>query len=258
MKRFLRLSGIVLVVLMLGLVACIPLASNPRPIPESGKEMAAQADTLARMMERAVNRKAWDETAFVRWNFLGQHEHLWDKRAHRARVRWGSYEVYLNPTDKSGRAWKKGQELEGKAREKAVTKALDYFFNDSFWLNAPCKAFDEGVERGVVFGEDGSAGLLLEYGSGGITPGDAYLWTLRPDGLPLRWNMWVEVLPVKGLGNSWEVWDTLYSGALIARVRAAGPFRFTMIRDLDAAASLAELEEAEDAMAEWRFMEEKE
>lgn len=247
-KSIWRIVGVGSLLLVLGLAACIPLASRPLPKAATGPEMDEQADQLALLMERAVNKRAWDQTAYVRWNFLGQHTHLWDRFNRQARVSWGDYTVYLNTQTGAGSAWKKGEKLEGSERQKALAKALDYFYNDSFWLNAPVKAFDEGVKREVVFQKDGSAGLLLSYQSGGVTPGDTYLWTLSPTGQPLRWNMWVQVLPIKGLGNTWEGWDTLYTGARISKAHAAGPFKINMIRDLASGRKLSDLGEPENAL----------
>ncbi len=253
-KTALRLTGIVILVLILGMVACIPLVSTPRPQSAAGKDVAVHADTLARAMERAINKKAWDKTAYVRFNFLGRHDLLWDKKSNRIRVSWGAYTVYINGSNGQGRAWKKEKELTGTDRDKALANALSIFYNDTFWLNAPAKAFDEGVERGLVFGKDGSAGLLLTYNIGGDTPGDTYLWKLNTTGLPVRWNIWVEVLPIKGLRTDWDDWETLYSGALISTGRGLGPFHLNMIRDLAAAPTLEEMGEAIDAMSEERFV----
>jgi hypothetical protein len=251
--KVLRWIGLVLLVIALGLVACIPLAQKSLPAAAADDPLGQRADSLARAMERAVNKTAWDTTAFVRWNFLGQHEHLWDRTQNRVRVRWGGYEVYLLPSDLLGRAWLDGVELEGEARDAALRQAQDYFFNDSFWLNAPCKAFDPGVERRAAAWKRKGEGLLVHYPSGGVTPGDRYFWTLDEQGLPLSWNMYVQVLPVQGLGNTWEGWQELYSGALIATEHRAGPVSFTMIRDLAAGPSLSALGEPADAMDPGRF-----
>jgi hypothetical protein len=247
MRRALRILGAVLLVFVLGMAACVPLLS--KALPEGADP--DRGDALARALQNAVDVAAWDTTAFVRWNFLGQHEHLWDRRANRARVRWGAYTVYLDAGTRRGAAWKGGDALSGEALEQALSTAVEHFYNDAFWLNAPAKAFDAGTTRLAIPGEEHA--LLVRYASGGVTPGDTYGWYLAPDGTPEAWRMWVQVLPIPGLRVTWEGWDTLYSGARIATVHGAGPLKTTMIRDLAAAPTLAGLGEPAEALAPWRF-----
>ncbi len=249
MRRFLRILGILILVLILGIAACVPLASKSLP---EGYD-AARADSLARAMQAAVNIKAWDSTTFVRWNFLGQHEHLWDRRANRARVSWGGYVVYLDAGTRKGMAYKDGSALSGEALDEALAKATDFFYNDAFWLNAPAKAFDGGTARLTIPDEKGLDAFIVSFSSGGVTPGDTYGWYLGEDGTPQAWRMWVQVLPINGLRMSWEGWDTLYSGARIATVHGTGPLKTTMIRDLAAAPTLDAIGESADALADWRF-----
>jgi hypothetical protein len=246
--RILKRLAIFLVVFVLLLVACIPIASTSRPEGTADP----RADLLAKNMQEAVNVEAWNNTRFVKWSFLGQHDFLWDKFSNTARVSWGKYIVYIDGGSLEGKAYKKGEELAGEEKEKVMTKATENFFNDAFWLNAPSKVFDNGVERTLVDWK-GEEGLLVTYTSGGLTPGDAYLWLFDEDDSPRAWKMWVDILPVKGLGNSWEGWETLYSGARISTVHKGGPFSIKMIRDLQAGNNLSEIGEEEDALATWRF-----
>jgi hypothetical protein len=78
------------------------------------------------------------------------------------------------------------------------------------------KVFDPGTRRGIVILEDGSEGLLVSYTSGGVTPGDHYLWILEASGLPKAWRMWVNIIPIGGLEFGWTDW-TAPEGPRIAR-----------------------------------------
>ncbi len=92
---------------------------------------------------------------------------------------------------------------------------MAFFCNDSFWLAAPYKTFDNGVSRTTVDTEDGQ-GLLVEYSSGGVTPGDAYLYTFDDQGRPKNWKLWVSIIPVGGLSWTWEDYKTMPQGCQIA------------------------------------------
>lgn len=184
------------------------------PLPK-GKE-GPEADALAHKMLTAIDKAAWDTTGAVQWTFAGKHDFLWDRARNFVEVKWGEKAVLLNTQTLGGRAWRKEVELSGEDKDIVLKQAWSLFCNDSFWLNAPAKVFDPGTKRSLVTLEDGSQGLLISYTSGGVTPGDAYLWILNDKGLPLKWKMWVKIIPIGGLGTTWENWITLPSGAKLA------------------------------------------
>jgi hypothetical protein len=228
MKRVLLVLGLLFLVLILIALVAGLILHKPRPEVNPSPE----ADALARKMMAAVHAEAWDSTRWLRWTFLGQHDYVWDKERHLVEVRWSDYRVLLDPNTTTGKAWKKGEALAGEALQKTLDKALAFFFNDSFWLNPVVKVFDPGTRRGLLPLKDGSQGLIVEYTSGGVTPGDAYLWILDDNHRPKAWRMWVSVLPVGGLENTWEGWMQLPTGAWIAPVHrtAIGTMELSNIR----------------------------
>ncbi len=223
MLKVLKWLGIVVAgLLIIGFIA-MKIMSKPLPTGETG----AQADALAQKMLTAIKQEAWDTTNVVQWTFVSRN-YVWDKKRHLVQVKWGENTVLLNPNEISGKAWKDGAELEGNAADKSVKKAWSSFCNDSFWLNAPAKAFDKGVTRSALKTEEGDDALLVQYSSGGVTPGDAYLWILDENGLPKAWRMWVGIIPLKGIENTWENWQTLASGAKIAKSHQLGGINLTL------------------------------
>ena len=147
-----------------------------------------KADELAQKMFSAINKTAWDSTEAVSWTFMGVHHYLWDKKRHLTEVRWKDYKVLVDINAQTGKAWQNGLLIDSeKKTAKLVNKAWKFWVNDSFWLNAPAKAFDGGTSRSIVEQEDGSEALLVSYASGGATPGDSYLWLLDENGLPTAW-----------------------------------------------------------------------
>ncbi len=245
----LRRIGLVLATLILlfvvaGFSACA-LLSKPRPDGETGP----RADALARSIETVINKEAWARTGAVRWHFGGRNRHLWDRQRMLARVVWGGDKrVLLNLTTKNGLAYVKDQPATGDQEQKLLAKAYAHWINDSFWLNPLVKLFDDGVERKLVPQPDGSQGLLITYGGGGLTPGDAYLWLLDGNGRPRAWRMWVSILPIKGIESSWEGWTSLPTGAWVASEHRL-PLFTLRLSDIAAAGTLAELEPGADPFA---------
>ena len=55
-------------------------------------------------------------------------------------------------------------------KDEFIRSAEAKFNNDTFWLVAPYKVFDVGVERRLVRVNDNENALLVTYTSGGSTP----------------------------------------------------------------------------------------
>jgi hypothetical protein len=224
MKRTLKriLLGLLIVATLVTLLVRF-FVHKPLPTGQKGPE----AEVLAQKMSKAINQTAWDSTAWVKWGYV-KNQYLWHKSVGKVLVMWGDTKVTLNTYDQTGTATEKGQILTGNAKEKALAAAWKRFCNDSFWLNAPAKINDMGTERSTVHGDD----LMVQYKSGGVTPGDAYIWTLDPNGLPISYRMWVGIIPIGGLSATWEDWVTLPTGAKLATTHKLGGFTIK-VTDLD-------------------------
>jgi len=181
------------------------------PHGQSGPE----ADALARKIEHAVNIAAWQRTGAVRWTFADRH-HLWDRQRALARVQWDELEIQLDLEHNTGLAWRAGHKVDGQQSVELISSARSYWTNDSFWLNPLAKLFDVGTIRQLVVQADGSRELLITYTTGGDTPGDSYLWQLEDDGRPHAWEMWVSIIPIGGIGTTWQQWKQLATGAWIS------------------------------------------
>ena len=175
-----------------------------------------EADALATKMLKALNHDAYLNTDYIEWTFKNRHHYKWEKNESSCNVYWKNYKVDLNLASlENSKAYIHSFEVEGEQASNLIDKATKYFNNDSFWLVAPYKVFDEGTERRLVILEDGSQGLLVTYTSGGTSPGDSYLWMFDENFKPTSFKMWTSVLPIDGLKASWNHWTTTESGALL-------------------------------------------
>jgi hypothetical protein len=246
MKKIFKWLGIILLALVLGLVGFGWYKNEP--LPQSQQTPAA--DSVAKKMLQALGDSAWQKTNLVAWNFSDRQQYLWDKQRNRVMVSWKDTRVLLNLSDwPKGKAYVNGVAQTGNDLDVARGQAWKHFCNDSFWLIAPSKIFDAGTERGLVPQPDGSNALLVTYKSGGVTPKDSYLWFLDKNYVPVSYKMWVSIIPIGGTEATWEDWQKLPSGALVATKHKLGPLDLR-IKDLKAGQSLSEMGLKADPFAE--------
>ena len=242
LKKIFKFFGFLfLLLILLGIGAyfflneSLPKGSNP-----------AKADQLAQKMLKAVNSDAWKNTNVVQWSFKGGHDFVWDKKRDCVQVRWDNNNVLINIHDRSKSVvYVDGVEQKDDGKNKIVETAWSYFCNDSFWLIAPMKAMDKGVTRSIVEQEDGSEALMVSYGSGGVTPGDSYLWFLDEQGLPKSYKMWVSIIPIGGIEATWENWQKMPTGVMLPTEHKISSFNLTM-SNVKAGNSLADIGINED------------
>ena len=212
MRSAFKWLGIGLLVLATAALVAYLVYDEPRPTGTPGPG----AEALADKMLAAVDAAAWDTTAYVAWDFAGRQQYRWYRDRDTVEVTWGDRRVLLHTETLTGVAFEGGLRQNGPRADELVAEAWVHFANDSFWLSAPFKVRDPGTERALVRTEDGRDALLVTYGSGGVTPGDAYLWHLDDTGLPVAYDMWVSIIPVGGVTATWEDYLALPSGARVA------------------------------------------
>ncbi|NND93600.1 MAG: hypothetical protein HKN45_01975 [Flavobacteriales bacterium] len=240
MKKALKIGGILLLV---GIAAFFYLRKSQGMEMPTGSP-GTEAEALAQKMMDACNASAWENTRFITWDFAGRNSYVWDRSEGKVEVVSGESRAVIYTSTQEGLAWDSEKELSGGEKKEALDKAWANFCNDSFWLIAPLKVMDPGTTRELVQTEEGK-GLMVHYNSGGVTPGDSYLWYIAEDGLPYAYRMWTQVLPIPGMRSTWEEWKTVHSGAKIATKRSMSSFDLIM-GNLRSGSTLAEIGLKED------------
>ncbi|MBU3822979.1 hypothetical protein KO566_12985 [Flavobacteriaceae bacterium XHP0103] len=171
-----------------------------------------KADALAIKMLETLNYEAYKNTSYIAWNFSNRRRYEWHKDQNICDVYWKDYRVTLNLNNLGlSKSYVHSFKVENDMAKELKDKALKHFYNDSFWLTAPYTVFNKDVERKLI--DDNS--FLVTYNSGGVTPGDSYLWELDANGKPLSFKIWASILPIDGLEATWTDWETTETGALL-------------------------------------------
>jgi nicotinamide mononucleotide adenylyltransferase len=211
-KKILRISLYLLLtiigILLVSFVALKVIYNEDVPHGETGKV----ADELAYQMLEAIHHKEFTQTTEIRWTFRGVNRYEWKLQEDVVEVYWKDHQVTLHTkSPEESEAYQNNKPIEGEKREEAIAYATKNFNNDSFWLVAPHKVFDEGTQRQLIE-EDNKQHLLVTYTSGGSTPGDSYLWELDENKMPIAMKMWVSIIPFDGVEAKWVDWQMTEGG----------------------------------------------
>ena len=175
-----------------------------------------EANILANKILKAINHEAYQKTKFIEWSFREKRFFKWDKKQHIIDVSLDSIRVNLQPNNMEKSTVFIHENLQKNVDKTIVEKAEAIFNNDSFWLVAPHKLYDNGTIR-TIKKIDGKDALLIKYTSGGSTPGDSYTWILDENFIPKSYKMYVPSMNMEGLDATWEDWITTESGALLPK-----------------------------------------
>ena len=212
MKKILKIVGLLITVTMVAIILYCFAKNESLPSGTPGKE----ADELAEKMMLSINKKAFDNTEILKWSFRGKHHYEWKKQEGLVNVSWENASVTVNLNDYSKSIGES---------PKLIETAIKFFNNDSFWLIAPYKVFDQGVERSIVK-IDGKDALLVKYTSGGTTPGDSYLWILDENYTPVYFKMWTQIIPIGGISATWNDLITTDSGIKLPKSHTLSIFGY--------------------------------
>ena len=191
-------------------------SSAAEPAMTDTLTLETTADSVAARLLEAHGADALASAPYLRFNFAVETpegtrvigRHLWDRTTGDYRVEWASgpdssYVALVNVRDvtdgvPSGEAYLNGTPLEGEAAQAAREEAYGRFINDTYWLLAPVKTFDPGVNRSYLPDSSTAAHdvLHLTFGDVGLTPDDEYwLYVSTETGRLDRWAFHLQGMP---------------------------------------------------------------
>jgi len=188
-------------------------SSTDAESPTDTLTLDTRADSVAYDLMEAHGADAFASAPYLRFNFAFESpkgsrviaRHLWDRTTGEYRVEWktGSDSSYVALVDiqnveegvPEGDVYLNGEALDGETAQKMREQAYGRFVNDTYWLLAPLKVFDSGVNRQYL--ADSSTVthnvLHLTFSDVGRTPGDEYwLYVSKETGQLDRWAYHLE------------------------------------------------------------------
>lgn len=170
--------------------------------------LETKADSIAlQLYEGLGGHEAWAALPYLHFTFAvareGQatttYRHFWnrmtgDYRFERQGPGGEPYVVLFNLNTMQGQAYLKSIPEDSLHTADLIEEAHRRHINDSYWLLAPLKVFDEGVNRRYVADSSDTVHdvLHLSFGNVGLTPGDQYwLYVNKETG---RLDQWAYVL----------------------------------------------------------------
>jgi hypothetical protein len=184
------------VLLTILVVLCIP-----RVVPVVAAENTEEGGPLANAVWKASGGENWPNIKAIDFTFavekagktLVSAEHHWDVAAQTDHVKWKGKDVTVNLADPGN-----GEEAKS---------AYARWVNDSYWLLAPLKLKDRGVNldaegKKEIDGAEREV-LHVSFGHVGLTPNDQYRLYIDPaTKLVASWDYMPE--PGKSVHGTWE------------------------------------------------------
>ncbi len=228
-----RLLAAALIAWLTSTAACAGDDRFRRAATESEK---AQADDRAHaMVERLGGHAAWEALEVVAFDFVvdagieaRRNRNTWDKKRGLHRVIIDEQTIYTDLWSNKGRVFEGGsgapvEVTDPEAKREALEAGYKAFINDTWWLAAPFKVFDGGVNRAVMDGD-----LRLTFDDGiGLTSGDAYLFHLDEQATLTGWSFDLE----SGLKGSFDFKAPVEIEGVTFYSRREGPLGAAIILD---------------------------
>jgi len=188
----------------------------------------AKADAIGKELIASLGgQSAWEKARQLRFDFVvdrdgktvARFSHAWDRYTGDYRVSGtdksgAPFVVLFNVNTKQGKAYLNDQPAAGEDEDRLLKSAYGRFINDSYWLLAPWKIFDPGVNL-TYDGEKPCPGggtcdiLKLSFENVGMTPKDVYwLWITRDGRHMVQWQYVLNGAQEEPTTVVWKDWKS--------------------------------------------------
>lgn len=141
-----------------------------------------QAIKIADQVMNAMGgRAAYDDSRYLKWNFFGSRNHIWDKQTGNVRIesQKDDFSLVMNIHNMKGKVKKDGDLItHTDSLSKYLQKGKEMWINDSYWLVMPYKLKDSGVTLSYVGEEKTDTSdykiVGLTFDNVGVTPDNKY------------------------------------------------------------------------------------
>ncbi len=221
--RLNRLSRLfVYSVLLAAAAGCAPDENGPQADSAAAMPpLETRADSVAmQVYETMGGPAAWAALPYLRFNFGFERDgtqevgrrHLWNRKTGAYRLEWtqgadSAYVALFNVDTREGQVYLNGAPLDSAANAERLQGAYSGFINDTYWLFAPVKMMDPGVERTYVADSSGADTdvIQLSFQNVGLTPGDRYwMYVDRETGRVYRWAFILQNMPPEGPARAFD------------------------------------------------------
>ena len=162
-------------------------------------------DVVAKIWQYLGGKDVFYQTRYVQFTFqleregkiASQREHLWDRFEGRSKLQWRDrekdtdYLTYFNTNTRKGTVYKNKIEITGSGATELLDKSYAWYINDSYWLLAPAKLEDPGLNLSIDkerSQQSGQTVLHLTFENVGLTPGDRYWLYIDHQGKIGQWE----------------------------------------------------------------------
>lgn len=188
---------------MLTVLAATAVGCNRGSMRMDIPEIRTRADSLAlAVLDANGGRDAWESMRYLRFTFgtedaSGRNEvawHLWDRARNSYRLEWVQGDslvvAVFNIDSRNGDVYVDGVAAEAEAERELLETAYRRFINDTYWLMAPVKMLEPGVNREYVADSSNTEVdvVRLTFDDVGLTPGDTFwMYIDRNTDVVVRW-----------------------------------------------------------------------